>query len=213
MSTKRCVVLFSGNGSNVENLLNKRDVIEDKLSYISAFTDNAKAKGIEICKKFNLDICVGRKDTLNEDLNKFLDDNNPDLIILSGYMKIVPELIVNKYLGKIINIHPSLLPKYPGLNTYEKVIENNDQYHGATVHFVTKDLDEGPIILQGSFPVKEGMTKAELEKFTHKTEYIIFPIVVEWFAENVIQYKEGNIYLKDKLITEPIVYQVNVSND
>ena len=213
MSIKRCVVLFSGNGSNLEKLLNKTGENKDKLDYISAFTDNAEAKGIEVCKKFNLDISVSKKDTIHEDLNKFLFNNNPDLIILSGYMKIIPELIVDAYLGKIINIHPSLLPKYPGLNTYEKVIQNNDKYHGATVHFVTKDLDEGPIILQGSFPVKEGMTKAELEKFTHKTEYIIFPIVVEWFAENVVQYKEGNIYLKDKLITEPIVYQVNVSND
>ena len=152
MSTKRCVILFSGNGSNVENLLNKRGETKDKLDYISAFTDNAEAKGIEVCKKFNLDVSVSKKDTIHEDLNKFLFNNNPDLIILSGYMKIIPELIVDAYLGKIINIHPSLLPKYPGLNTYEKVIENNDQYHGATVHFVTKDLDEGPIILQGSFP-------------------------------------------------------------
>tara|TARA_Y100000992_G_scaffold269113_1_gene208626 strand:+ start:1084 stop:1725 length:642 start_codon:yes stop_codon:yes gene_type:complete len=213
MSTKRCVVLFSGNGSNLENLLNKRDIIKDKLNYISAFTDNAKAKGIEVCKKFNLDVSVSRKDTLNKDLNKFLSDNNPDLIILSGYMKIIPELIVNMYLGKIINIHPSLLPKYPGLNTYEKVIKNRDQVHGATVHFVTKDLDEGPIILQGSFSIREGMAKVELEKITHKTEYIIFPIVVEWFAEDIIKFREGNIYLKDKLITSPIVYQVNLSND
>ena len=213
MSTKRCVVLFSGNGSNLENLLNKRDIIKDKLNYISAFTDNEKAKGIEVCKEFNLDVSISRKDTLYEDLNKFLSDNNPDLIILSGYMKIIPELIANMYLGKMINIHPSLLPKYPGLNTYEKVIENRDEDHGATVHFVTKDLDEGPVILQGSFPVKEGVTRGELEKFTHKTEYIIFPIVVEWFADDIIKFREGKIYLKDKLITEPIVYQVNVSND
>ncbi len=213
MSTKRCVVLFSGNGSNLENLLNKKDEYKDKLNYVSAFTDNSEAKGIEVCKKFNLDISVSKKNTLHNDLNKFLSDNNPDLIILSGYMKIIPELIVNKYLGKIINFHPSLLPKYPGLNTYEKVIKNKDRYQGATVHFVTKDLDEGPIILQGSFSVREGMTKAELKYFTHKTEYIIFPIVVEWFAENIIQYKEGKFYLKDKLITETIVYHVDVSND
>ena len=213
MSTKRCVVLFSGKGSNLENLLNKKDEYKDKLNYVSAFTDNSEAKGIEVCKKFNLDISVSKKNTLHNDLNKFLSDNNPDLIILSGYMKIIPELIVNKYLGKIINIHPSLLPKYPGLNTYEKVIKNKDRYQGATVHFVTKDLDEGPIILQGSFSVREGMTKAELKYFTHKTEYIIFPIVVEWFAENIIQYKEGRFYLKDKLITETIVYHVDVSND
>ena len=213
MSTKRCVVLFSGNGSNLENLLNKRVETRDKLKYVSAFTDNAEAKGIKVCNEFNLDVSVGKKDTIHEDLNKFLSNNNPDLIILSGYMRIIPEFIVNAYLGKIINIHPSLLPKYPGLNTYEKVIKNKDRYQGATIHFVTKDLDEGPIILQGSFPVREGMKKAELEKFTHKTEYIIFPIAVEWFAENIIQYKEGKIYLKDKLITEPIVYQVNVNND
>ena len=213
MSIKRCVVLFSGNGSNLENLLNKKDEYKDKLNYISAFTDNTEAKGIEVCKQFNLDVSVSKKDTLYEDLNKFLSHNNPDLIILSGYMKIIPELIVNTYLGKIINIHPSLLPKYPGLNTYEKVIKNKDRYQGATVHFVTKDLDEGPIILQGSFSVKKEMTKVELEYFTHKTEYIIFPIVVEWFAENIIQYKEGKFYLKGKLITETIVYHVDVSND
>ena len=210
MSTKECVVLFSGNGSNLENLLNKRDVIEDKLSYISAFTDNAKAKGLEICKKFNLDICVGRKDTLNEDLNKFLDDNNPDLIILSGYMKIVPELIVNKYLGKIINIHPSLLPKYPGLNTYEKVIRNNDQEHGATVHFVTKDLDEGPIILQGAFDVRKGLSKKELVNLTHDTEYEIFPIVVQWFANDLIKLRDNKIFIKDKVIESPIVYLMSI---
>ena len=213
MLIKKCVVLFSGNGSNLENLLNKRDIVKGKLNYISAFTDNAEANGIEVCKKFNLDVSVGRKDTLYKDLHKFLSDNDPDLIILSGYMKIIPELIVNMYLGKIINIHPSLLPKYPGLNTYEKVIKNRDKDHGATIHFVTKDLDEGPIILQGSFSIRQGMEKVELEKFTHKTEYIIFPIVVEWFAEDIIKFKEGRIYLKDMLITEPIVYQVNVNNE
>ena len=213
MSTKECVVLFSGNGSNLENLLNKSNVIKDKLNYISAFTDNAKARGVDICKRFNLDICIGQKDTLNKDLNQFLDNNNPDLIILSGYMKIIPELIVNKYLGKIINLHPSLLPKYPGLNTHEKVIRNNDQEHGATVHFVTKDLDAGPIILQGSFDVGEKITKKELEEHTHQVEYKIYPIVIEWFAEDIIEFRDGDFYLKGNRISVPIVYQVNDSYD
>ena len=84
MSTKECVVLFSGNGSNLENLLNKSNALKDKLNYISAFTDNAKARGVGICKRFDLDIFIGQKDTLNKDLNQFLDNNNPDLIILSG---------------------------------------------------------------------------------------------------------------------------------
>ena len=213
MSTKRCVVLFSGNGSNLENLLKNRGETKDKLNYISAFTNNAEAKGIEVCKKFNLDVSVSKKDTIHEDLNKFLFNNNPDLIILSGYMKIIPELIVNKYLGKIINLHPSLLPKYPGLNTYEKVIKNNDREHGATVHFVTKDLDAGPIILQGSFDVGEKITKKELEKHTHQVEYKIYPIVIEWFAEDIIEFRDGDFYLKGNRISVPIVYQVNDSYD
>jgi phosphoribosylglycinamide formyltransferase-1 len=213
MSTKECVVLFSGNGSNLENLLKKSNAIKDKLNYISAFTDNAKARGVDICKRFNLDICIGQKDTLNKDLNQFLDNNNPDLIILSGYMKIIPELIVNKYLGKIINLHPSLLPKYPGLNTYEKVIKNNDREHGATVHFVTKDLDTGPIILQGSFNVGEKITKKELEERTHQAEYKIYPIVIEWFAEDIIEFRDGDFYLKGELMSVPIVYQVNDCHD
>ena len=213
MSIKRCVVLFSGNGSNLENLLNKKDEYKDKLNYISAFTDNTEAKGIKVCKQFNLDVCISKNDTLHEDLNKFLSDNNPDLIILSGYMKIIPELIVNTYLGKIINIHPSLLPKYPGLNTYEKVIKNNDREHGATVHFVTKDLDTGPIILQGSFDVGEKITKKELEERTHQAEYKIYPIVIEWFAEDIIEFRDGDFYLKGNRISVPIVYQVNDSYD
>jgi phosphoribosylglycinamide formyltransferase-1 len=128
-------------------------------------------------------------------------------------MKIIPELIVNKYLGKIINLHPSLLPKYPGLNTYEKVIKNNDREHGATVHFVTKDLDTGPIILQGSFDVGEKITKKELEERTHQAEYKIYPIVIEWFAEDIIEFRDGDFYLKGELISVPIVYQVNDSHD
>ena len=213
MSTKKCVVLFSGNGSNLENLLSKSNVIKDKLNYISAFTDNAQARGVDICKKFSLDVCIGKKDTFNKDLNEFLDDNNPDLIILAGYMKIIPELVVNKYLGKIINIHPSLLPKYPGLNTYEKVIRNNDREHGATIHFVTKDLDAGPIILQGTFDVGEEMTKKELKERTHQVEFKIYPIVIEWFAEKIVEFRDENFYLKGKLISAPIVYQVNDSHD
>lgn len=209
MSTKKCVVLFSGNGSNLENLLNESDSIKDKLNYVSAFTNNIKAKGIEVCKRFNLEVCIGKKDTLNEELNEFLSNNNPDLIVLSGYMKIIPEFIVSKYLGKIINIHPSLLPKYPGLNTYEKVIKNKDRQHGATVHFVTKDLDKGPIILQGVFDVKQGITKIKLEAYTHETEYIIFPIVIGWFAENIIELRENQVYLEARLISEPIIYKVN----
>lgn len=209
MSIKKCVVLFSGAGSNLENLLSQQDELKHKLKYLHAFTNNYDADGINVCKKYNLPVSIGKKGNINKDLESFISNINPDLIVLSGYMKIVPPHIVDNYVGKIINLHPSLLPKYPGLNTYEKVISNNDKYHGATVHFVTKALDQGPIILQGKFSVNEQMTRQDLERLTHKAEYSIFPVAVEWFANDLLKYNGNNIILKDEDIHSPITYIIN----
>ena len=212
MSIKKCVALFSGTGSNLENLLNQQGVLKDKLKYVHAFTNNYDAGGINVCRKYKLPVSIGKKENINKDLESFLSNINPDLIILSGYMKIVPPHIVDNYLGKIINLHPSLLPKYPGLNTYEKVISNNDKYHGATVHFVTKVLDQGPIILQGKFSVHEKMTRRELEELTHKAEHSIFPVAVEWFANDLLQYNGNNIILKNENIHSTITYMINLND-
>jgi phosphoribosylglycinamide formyltransferase-1 len=212
MSIKKCVVLFSGAGSNLENLLNQQNALKHKLKYIHAFTDNCDAGGINVCKKYKVPVSIGKKDNINKDLESFLSNIKPDLIILSGYMKIIPPHIVDIYVGKIINLHPSLLPKYPGLNTYEKVISNNDKYHGATVHFVTKALDQGPIILQGKFSVNEQMTRQDLERLTHKAEYSIFPVAVEWFANDLLKYNGNNIILKDEDIHSPITYIINLND-
>ena len=212
MSIKKCVVLFSGAGSNLENLLNKQDELKHKLKYVHAFTNNYDAGGINVCKKHNLSVSIGKKENINKDLESFLSNTNPDLIVLSGYMKIVPPHIVDDYIGKIINIHPSLLPKYPGLNTYEKVISNNDKYHGATVHFVTKELDQGPVILQGKFSVNGNMTRQDLERSTHKAEYSIFPIAVEWFANDLLKFNGDNIILKNEIINSPITYMINLDD-
>ena len=134
MSIKKSVVLFSGNGSNLKNLLENSSNIKDKLVYEGAFTNNPKAGGIEICQNFNLDVFVCSDEDINLELSKFLNQHNPDLIVLAGYMKIIPPEIVNQYSGKMVNIHPSLLPKYPGLNTYAKVLANRDVYNLSLIH-------------------------------------------------------------------------------
>ena len=117
MSIKKSVVLFSGKGSNLKNLLENSPNIKDKLVYTAAFTNNPQAGGIEVCHKFSLDVHICGDLNINSELSEFLKEYDPDLIILAGYMKIIPPEIVNQYVGKIMNIHPSLLPKYPGLNT------------------------------------------------------------------------------------------------
>ena len=205
MSIKKSVVLFSGNGSNLKNLLENSSNIKEKLVYEGAFTNNSKAGGIEICQNFNLDVCVCSDEDINSELSKFLNQHDPDLIVLAGYMKIIPPEIVNQYSGKIVNIHPSLLPKYPGLNTYTKVLANHDVYNGATVHFVTCDLDQGPIIIQGKYTVPNGSDESSLQTLTHNAEHMIYPIAVKWFADNVIKMKEGKLYFNNRMIESPIV--------
>ena len=205
MSIKKSVVLFSGNGSNLKNLLENSSNIKDKLVYEGAFTNNPKAGGIEICHNFNLDVCVCNDEDINTELLKFLDQHDPDLIVLAGYMKIIPPEIVNQYSGKIVNIHPSLLPKYPGLNTYAKVLANHDVYSGATVHFVTCNLDQGPIIIQGKYTVPNGSDESSLQTLTHNAEHMIYPIAVKWFADNVIKMKGEKLYFNNRMIESPIV--------
>ena len=205
MSIKKSVVLFSGKGSNLKNLLENSTNIKDKLMYKAAFTNNPQAGGIDVCHKFSLDVCVCDDVNVNSELSEFLKEYDPDLIILAGYMKIIPPEIVNQYVGKIMNIHPSLLPKYPGLNTYSKILANNDTYAGATVHFVTCNLDQGPVILQGKYAVPDDSDESSLQTLTHNAEHIIYPIAVKWFANDIIRMQGEKLLLDKKLIESPIV--------
>ncbi len=209
MLTKKCVLLFSGKGSNIKNLINKQASLNGKLEYIAAFTNNPTAKGIDICSDNDIEVTISDQEELNSNLINFLSRYKPDLIILAGYMKILPDDIVNKYVDKIINIHPSLLPKYPGLNTYEKVLKNNDLYHGVTIHYVNTTLDGGPIILQGKFKIRKKLSIKELEDLTHKVEHKIYPIVVKWIADDLISVKDNIIQFNDKIIYSPITYVVD----
>ena len=209
MLTKKCVLLFSGKGSNLKNLINKQASLNGKLEYIAAFTNNPTAKGIDICSDNDIEVTISDQEELNSNLINFLSKYKPDLIILAGYMKILPDDIVNKYVDKIINIHPSLLPKYPGLNTYEKVLKNNDLYHGVTIHYVNTTLDGGPIILQGKFKIRKKLSIKELEDLTHKVEHKIYPIVVKWIADDLVSVKNNIIQFNDKNIYSPITYLVD----
>ena len=206
MLIKKCVVLFSGKGTNLKNLLENQSQLNGKLQYVAAFTDNPDAPGIKICNDNNLTVIVGHVSNLENDLLDFLAKQAPDIVVLAGYMKIIPANIVKEYKSKIINIHPSLLPKYPGLNTYNKVLKNKDQFHGATVHFVTETLDGGPIILQGKFQISEKITLTDLESLTHRIEYKIFPIVIGWIANDIITADGEHIRFKSKIIESPITY-------
>ena len=196
----RLGVMCSGNGTNFENIVNNCSDHE-----VVLMVHNKKNCGaVERSERLGIPH-VRLKSKQDEERIDLFKAWRVDYIILAGYMRILSPKFINAFPNKIINIHPSLLPKYPGLNTYAKVLANHDVYNGATVHFVTCDLDQGPIIIQGKYTVPNGSDESSLQTLTHNAEHMIYPIAVKWFADNVIKMKGGNLYFNNKMIESPIV--------
>jgi phosphoribosylglycinamide formyltransferase-1 len=144
-------------------------------------------------------------------LDRCMQTYNPDLVVLAGFMRILSGELVERYAGRMLNIHPSLLPKYPGLHTHRRALEAGDTAHGATVHFVTAELDGGPLILQSQVPVKPGDTEAELKARVQATEHVIYPRVIEWIAAGRLLWNHGCPLLDGKPLQAPVVERFDAS--
>jgi phosphoribosylglycinamide formyltransferase 1 len=144
-------------------------------------------------------------------LGQSIDAHKPDLVVLAGFMRVLSGPLVEQYAGRMLNIHPSLLPKYTGLHTHRRVLEAGDTAHGATVHFVTPELDGGPLILQSRVPVKTGDNESTLAARVQTTEHVIYPRVVEWIADGRLKWNEGHPLLDGKPLSEPVVERFDAS--
>jgi phosphoribosylglycinamide formyltransferase-1 len=138
-------------------------------------------------------------------LGRCIDTHSPDLVVLAGFMRVLSGPFVERYAGRMLNIHPSLLPKYTGLHTHRRVLEAGDTTHGASVHFVTPELDGGPVILQAQVPVKAGDTEATLAARVQATEHVIYPRVIEWIADGHLEWSDGHPVLDGKPLRNPVV--------
>ena len=199
----KIAVLISGNGSNLEALIDacKKNLINGSVEII--ISNNPDAYGIERAKNhlINYKIIDNNRFKTREDFDralvKELQDSNPDLIVLAGFMRILTPVMIEAFKNKIINIHPSLLPKYPGLDTHNSVIKNGDLKHGVTIHYVNEVLDGGQIIAQGEISVNGNETSEELKTRSHAIEHVMLPMVVSKFADGTIN-AEKIIYEKFK---------------
>jgi phosphoribosylglycinamide formyltransferase-1 len=131
----------------------------------------------------------------DRELIQEIDAYAPDLVVLAGYMRILSPEFVARYSGRLINIHPSLLPKYPGLHTHRQVLENGDEEHGTSVHFVTDELDGGPVILQAKIPVFEGDDEDDITARVQHQEHAIYPLVVSWYLEGRLEMRANSAWL------------------
>lgn len=189
---KRIVILVSGSGSNAQAIIDgcRSGAINGEV--VKLISNVPSAFAIERAALENIQsACVNHKlfderDTFDAALANEIDAAQPDIIVLAGFMRILSERFVNKYLGKLLNIHPSLLPKYPGLHTHQRAIDNKDSEHGTSVHFVTPELDGGPVVLQAKVPVFEDDTADDLASRVLVQEHRIYPFVINWFCNGRI---------------------------
>ena len=203
---KKIAVLISGQGSNLQAIIEacQTGFILGKI--VTVISNKIDSFGLERAESAGIPSQVFlRQDFVsNLDMDKaigdYLDDLNVDLIVLAGYMKILTKPFTQRFAGKILNIHPSLLPKYPGLHTYQRALENGESEHGTTVHFVNEEIDGGAIVLQAKVPIFPGDTVEEIELRTREQEYNIYPLVIKWFIEDRLKLIENQAYLDGKLL-------------
>ncbi|HSG51666.1 MAG TPA: phosphoribosylglycinamide formyltransferase [Rheinheimera sp.] len=190
---KSIVVLISGSGSNLQALIDacSSGFIPGKISAV--ISNKANAYGLVRANEAGISTQVlshkhySSRDSYDIAMIDAIDQHKPDLVVLAGFMRILTPGFVNHYAGRLLNIHPSLLPKYQGLNTHQRAIDAGDEEHGCSVHFVTEQLDGGPVILQAKVPVFADDDATSLAERVHEQEHRIYPLVVRWFCQNRLQ--------------------------
>ena len=200
---KNIVVLISGSGSNLQAII---DACEQKRipgTIRAVFSNKADAFGLERAREAGIPQHAlaanqfASREAFDRELMHAIDAYAPDVVVLAGYMRILSAEFVQHYQGKLLNIHPSLLPKYPGLNTHRQALDNGDTEHGTSVHFVTEELDGGPVILQAKVPVFAGDDEAEITSRVQAQEHAIYPLVVSWFLNGRLKMQDNHAWLDD----------------
>ena len=200
---KNIVVLISGSGSNLQALI---DACEQKRipgTIRAVFSNKADAFGLERAREAGIPQHAlaasqfASREAFDRELMHEIDAYAPDVVVLAGYMRILSAEFVQHYQGKLLNIHPSLLPKYPGLNTHRQALDNGDTEHSTSVHFVTEELDGGPVILQAKVPVFDGDDEEEITSRVQAQEHAIYPLVVGWFLSGRLKMQDNHAWLDD----------------
>jgi phosphoribosylglycinamide formyltransferase-1 len=203
-------VLISGGGTNLQAFIDATLAGELDIEIGVVLSNKPAAAGLDRARKANIPVeCVEHRDfpereAFDAALVAVLDRYQPDIIVLAGFMRILTPVFIDHFAGRIFNIHPSLLPKYPGLDTHQRAIDAGDEWHGSTVHFATEELDGGPRVIQGRVPVIAGDTAATLAARVLEVEHQIYPHAVSLFAAGRLEYRDGGAWLDGRPLDEPI---------
>ncbi len=202
------VVLLSGNGSNLQAIMDSCASGEINAEVRAVISNCPAAYGLERARAANIATHVidhrdfQERRSFEIELERLIDSHNPALIMLAGFMRILTAAFVNHYLGRLINIHPSLLPNLQGLNTHQRALELGIQEHGVSVHFVTPELDSGPVIIRATVPILSDDDAQHLAQRALAQEHLIYPKAIKWYAEGRLCLKNGQALLDNQPIAQ-----------
>jgi len=199
------VVLISGSGSNLQALIDSQGPT-NPMGIVAVISNRADAYGLERARAAGIPTRVlshrdyADREAFDSALVEAVDAYGPDLVVLAGFMRILTAGFVRHYRGRLLNIHPSLLPRHKGLDTHRRALEAGDPEHGCSVHFVTEELDGGPVALQAGVPIAPGESLDALVERVHQQEHLIYPLAVRWFAEGRLRLAEQGAMLDGQLL-------------
>lgn len=204
------VVLLSGRGGNMQNLVARSRDAEASFEVIRVFSDRPAARGLAVARELDVPAeALAPSDfedrpAYDRALAAAVAAQRPALVVLAGFMRVLSREFLGQFPGRVLNIHPSLLPKYPGLHTHRRVLEAHEREHGCSVHFVTEELDGGPLILQGRVEVAPDDDETSLAARVQRQEHRIYPLAVSWFCTGRLEQRDGGAWLDGERLREPV---------
>jgi phosphoribosylglycinamide formyltransferase-1 len=207
----RSAVLVSGSGSNLQALIDQVAAGRVATRIVAVISDRPGVLALERAAQAGIPAITidysrfGDRSGFCETLAGELAALAPDLVVLAGFMRILTPQVVQPFSGRMLNVHPSLLPRYPGLHTYRRALEANDAWHGSTVHFVTPELDAGPALIQYRVAIRPGDTEDSLRSRVQRGEHLIYPRAVGWLASGRAELRDGRVWLDGQPIVTPVI--------
>ena len=216
MTKLTIVVLISGNGSNLQSIIDAIDSGNLDIRIAAVISNNPDAYGLIRARNHGIETCAidhhqfATRDDFDQELTLRTQFFEPDYIVLAGFMRILGSAFVQANQFKILNIHPSLLPSYKGLDTYQRALDNGESEHGVSIHIVTAELDDGPILIQARYPIEEGDCADDLMRKGQSLEYQMYPKLLYWISVKRLQISGQSILFDQQDLQQPVEFQKNL---
>ena len=215
MAQKSIVILISGSGTNLQAIIDAVTAGQINGSISAVISNRADAKGLDRARQRHINAVIidqneyDDRASYDQALIAEIDRYQPDLIVLAGFMRILSEEFISHFNNIILNIHPSLLPEFKGLHTHRRALEASKKTHGASVHFVSNELDSGPVVIQAEVPVLANDTEDALAVRVLRQEHVIYPMAISWYIDGRLEVNGNTVLLDGKILHRPVLWQAN----